>query len=85
MRLTTTVARNRSEKAALQREPKVYRLRSQIPATLRKPSAGRAVLESIRRHRRATANTIRKDMKRGFSDATLRFYLGKFQRERIVR
>jgi hypothetical protein len=48
-------------------------------------SAGRAILASIGRRRgRATAHTIRTDMKRGFSDATLRFYLGKFQREGLI-
>ncbi len=65
-------------------EIKVYRLRNGIPATIKKPSAGRAILESISKHRAATADTIRKDMKRGYPDATLRFYLGKFQREKIV-
>ena len=48
------------------------------------PGAGRAILVSIARHRGAEADTIRRDMKRGFSDATLRFYLGKFQREGVL-
>lgn len=63
---------------------KIYRLKNGIPQSLRRGTAGRAVLESISRHRKATADTIRKDMKRGFPDATLRFYLGKFQREQVV-
>jgi len=63
---------------------KVYKLRSGIPDDMRRGTAARAILESISRHRKATADTIRRDMKRGFPDATLRFYLGKFQRERVV-
>ena len=77
-RLTAAAAINDGQ------EIKVYRLKDGIPADIRKPSKGRAILESISRHRAATADTIRKDMKRGFSDATLRFYLGKFQREKVA-
>lgn len=63
---------------------KVYRLKNGIPKDLAKPSAGRAILESISKHHAATADTIRRDMKKGYPDSTLRFYLGKFQRERVV-
>ena len=86
MRLTAATAARHSAKAAeqVEREAKVYRLKNGIPADIRNPSAGRAILESISRHRGATINTIRKDMKRGFSDATLRFYLGRFQTRKVV-
>ena len=62
---------------------KRYTLVNGVPKDMR-PSAGRTILVSIARHRGAEADTIRRDMKRGFSDATLRFYLGKFQREGVV-
>lgn len=75
MRLTAAAA-------VTKKAGKVYRLKRGIP--MDSVGKGRAILVSISRHRGATANTIRKDMKRGFSDATLRFYLGKFQRERVV-
>lgn len=79
MRLTARAAARRNKSPR-----KVYRLKAGIPASIRRPSAGRKVLESISRHRGATAYTIRKDMPSGFSDATLRFYLGKYQREGVV-
>lgn len=62
---------------------KRYRLVKGIPKAMQH-GAGRAILVSIARHRGAEADTIRRDMKRGFSDATLRFYLGKFQREGVL-
>lgn len=79
MRLTVAKAA-RSHKRSM----KTYRLAGKIPAGMRQ-SAGRAILTSIGRRRGyATAHAIRGDMKRGFSDATLRFYLGKFQRDGLV-
>ena len=79
MRVTAAAAARRAGPRG-----KKYRLISRIPTTIKNPSAGRAILVSISRHRGATANTIRRDMPRGFSDATLRFYLGKFQRQNVV-
>lgn len=80
VRLTAAVAARRNTGRG-----KTYRLVDGIPAEVKKDSAGRAILVSISRHRGATAMVIRKDMPAGFSDATLRFYLGKFQREKVVR
>lgn len=79
MRLTAAKAAQRH-----QRSQKTYCLAVPIPADL-KPSIGRQILAAIGRRRgAATTQTLRSDMKRGASDATLRFYLGKFQREGIV-
>lgn len=78
MRLTAAVAAKRNV-----RTQKTYALKNGIPADMRQ-SAGRQILAAIARRRNATANSLRRGMPRGFSDATLRFYLGKFQREGIV-
>lgn len=78
MRLTAAAALRRNVRAQ-----KVYRLRHGIPAGMRR-SAGRMILAAIARRRNATARSLRRGMPRGFSDATLRFYLGKFQRDGIV-
>ena len=75
MRKTATAAITKNE-------GKVYRLRQRVPAGI--VGKGRAILVAISRHRGADINTIRRDMPRNFSDATIRFYLGKFQREKIV-
>lgn len=79
MRLTAaTAARNHVRSA------KTYRLASKIPAGMRK-STGRTILAAIaRRNGAATTQSLRRAMGRGASDATLRFYLGKFQREGLV-
>jgi hypothetical protein len=66
------------------RSLKTYRLTNGIPKELGQETAARMILVAIARRRRATAHTIRKAMPRGFSDATLRFYLGKFQRNGVV-
>lgn len=66
------------------RSLKVYRLTNGVPKEMGN-SAGRKILVAIARRRKATAHAIRRAMPRGFSDATLRFYLGKFQREGIVQ
>lgn len=67
------------------RSEKVYRLKAGVPAGVRPGSTARTILTVIGRQRgRATALTVRKAMKRGTPDATVRFYLGKFQREGIV-
>lgn len=79
MRLTAAAAARRNV-----RTMKVYRLLAGIPKGMRQ-SAGRMILVSIARRRNATAISLRKAMPRGFSDATLRFYLGKFQREGIIQ
>lgn len=79
MRLTTATAARRAK-----RSNKFYCLAVPIPADL-KPSTGRTILAAIGRRRgAATTQSLRTDMKRGASDATLRFYLGKFQREGVV-
>lgn len=78
MRLTSARAARKHA-----RSNKVYRLRAGIPAEMR-DSAGRKILVAIARRRKTTAQSLRKAMPRGFSDATLRFYLGKFQRAGIV-
>lgn len=78
MRLTTATAARRAT-----RSNKAYKLVGDYKDM--RPSVGRTILASIaRRHGRATTQSLRKDMKRGASDATLRFYLGKFQREGLV-
>lgn len=67
---------------------KVYRLKKGIPEGLRGPAA-LAVLGAVKKHGHtkaggASADVIRRAMKRGFPDSTLRFYLGKFQREGVL-
>lgn len=67
------------------RSNKTYRLKGGIPANVRRGSAARFILAAIGRRRgRATAHDIRVGMKRGMPDATVRFYLGKFQRDGVV-
>jgi hypothetical protein len=79
MRLTAAKAASRHVRSA-----KTYRLASKIPAGMR-PSIGRRILAEVgRRQGAATTQKLRGAMKRGASDATLRFYLGKFQREGLV-
>ena len=65
------------------RSNKTYRLVAGVPEGLR-PSLGRRILVGIARRRNATAVSLRRSMPRGASDATLRFYLGKYQREGVV-
>ena len=85
MRLTTTAAAKRNVKG---RERKIYRLNAAGTRALRdmKDSIGRAILAAVARRARygATAASLRRAMARGTSDATLRFYLGKFQREGVL-
>lgn len=85
---TTATTPNRLTAAAAARRNKrslvTYKLTNGIPKTM-KPTAGRKILVAIARRRKATAHALRTAMPRGFSDATLRFYLGKFQREGIVQ
>lgn len=79
MRLTAAKAAKRHIRSV-----KVYKLADGMP-DMKRGTVGRAILASIaRRHGRATSQAVRTDMKRGTSDATLRFYLGKFQREGVV-
>lgn len=78
MRTTAAAAARRHVRAN-----KAYRLAAGIPGGMRE-SAGRRILVAIARRRRATAQSLRSAMPRGFSDATLRFYLGKFQRDGIL-
>ncbi len=65
------------------RSNKTYKLVAGVPAGLR-PSLGRQILVGIARRRNATAVSLRKAMPKGTPDATVRFYLGKFQRDGIV-
>lgn len=82
--MTTTIAKAAKRHT---RSQKTYRMKRQIPKTM-KESAGRTILEVIARMKgKATGNDIRKALIKKAprsSDATLRFYLGKFQREGIV-
>ena len=54
-----------------------------IPDTLRNPSAGRSILESIESRGTASTNDVRADHPK-FPDPTIRFYLGKFQRGEVL-
>jgi len=77
-------ARPASTRASGARQPKQYALLGSIPEALRNPSAARSILESIEKRGTATTNDVRADHPK-FPDPTIRFYLGKFQREKIVR
>lgn len=66
---------------------KTYRLIDGIPDAIRKPSAGRSILEAIRKLEKdgpVTAMALRLRLGKEFSAPTLRFFLGKFQRDKVV-
>ena len=64
---------------------KTYRLIESIPDGIRPKSAAMAILKAIEKHGSATRPQIRAELPKNFKEATLGFYLGKFQREHIVR
>lgn len=67
------------------RVAKTYKLVNGIPDTLRNPSAGRSVLEAIdARGAESSTPNLQADLGKDFPSPTLRFYLGKFQRDGVV-
>jgi hypothetical protein len=84
--MTRLTARQAARRNKRETNVKVYVLANRIPAHFhaRPEGAGGRILASIARHRMATAKQIRQDMPSGFSDATLRFYLGKFQQDGTI-
>ena len=65
------------------RQHKQYSLVNGIPDTLRNPSAGRKILESIEKRGSATNADVRSDWPK-MPPPTIGFYLGKFQRVKVV-
>ncbi len=89
-RASTRPARARSAKKMSKapdatRVRKAYRLVDGIPDEMKKASAGRAILEAIKKHGTATSDVLLETLGKKFSKPTMRFYLGKFQREKIIR
>ena len=63
---------------------KTYRLLDGIPDSIGKETTARAILQSIQKRKGATSKMIRADIGAKVPDPTLRFYLGKFQRDKVV-
>lgn len=63
---------------------KTYELCGDVPESIRNPSAGRSILEAIKARGRATREEIAADLGPKFSQSTLRFFLGKFQRDNTI-
>ncbi len=79
------VRTKRAAKAAGEgRVLKSYRLVDGIPEDIRKGSAGLAILEAIKKHGSATTAELREELPKSFKKPTMQFYLGKFQRDKIV-
>lgn len=67
---------------------RAYRLTNGVPDGLRENSAGRSILEAIKKltdgDKSATKVAIRARLGDKMPDPTLRFFLGKFQREKVL-
>ena len=78
--------RVKSEKSeSQQRQLRMYAVRSGGIPNLRPGSAGLRILEAIEKRGWATAQDLRDDLGPKFVDSTLRFFLGKFQRDEVIK
>ena len=82
-------AKTRAPRAILARikgphQVKHYTLVNGIPETLRNPSAGRKILESLEKRGSATNADVRSDWPK-MPTPTIGFYLGKFQQTKVIR
>lgn len=66
------------------RKAKFYSLIQPIPESLGKDTTARKVLESISKHGHATRTMVRADVGPDVPEPTLGFYLGKFQRDKVL-
>jgi hypothetical protein len=80
------VARTRQHvlKSAQAKGYKTYSLKNGMPKSVKIGTVGRSILEAIQYHGSPSKKDIRKTIGKKMNDATLRFYLGKFQRDKVL-
>jgi hypothetical protein len=72
-------------KTAGGRTVKTYTLVDGVPDKVRNPSKARTLLSTIYINGKVTANDLRALLGKKFAEPTLRFYLGKYQRENVIK